>query len=474
MSAWADYRPLAVLIACGLLLRIVVTVLYFPTALQWVDAIRFSRLGQWHSLFSDYYVPAGYAVFLKITHWITSNVVFTISVQHLLGLVAGVLVYWSIARLGGPRWLGLIPAALAVLGGGQLYLEHLLMSDSFFAFMVVAGLAVAVHGLTATGRARLIALAGAGGLLACAGLVRQAGLGVVVAVALTALMPSAPSVLARLSRPAAVLIAATAVVLLYVATVAASGGKYTGLTDMGGWNLYARVAPFADCNDFTPPKGTRILCEPTPPSQRLGSFYYAWSSDSWGWSKLGDPTPNNEVLATKFADAVVEHQPLDYAKTVVRDVLRYADPNGGTEKVGSGQGPDTVSFEQGVVDPATASTIHSMMKGYWSDLAPHMHDVQLLAWYESLTTPLGLLWAVLAGLVALGSVLARGTHRMGTVLFGLSALAIYVVPAMTLSWDFRYGIPAQVPLFAAAACAGLGLYTRAASRRDPVPRDVVK
>ena len=35
---------------------------------------------------------------------------------------------------------------------------------------------------------------------------------------------------------------------------------YTGLTPRAGsWNLYARVAPFADCTKFTPPKGTQML-----------------------------------------------------------------------------------------------------------------------------------------------------------------------------------------------------------------------
>src|SRR2546423_12317734 len=67
-------------------------------------------------------------------------------------------------------------------------------------------------------------------------------------------------------------LALVAVLAGYVGVVRVSGGRYSGLTDMNGWDLYGRVAPFADCTKFMPPEGTEVLCESTPPSLRPGPF----------------------------------------------------------------------------------------------------------------------------------------------------------------------------------------------------------
>ena len=55
--------------------------------------------------------------------------------------------------------------------------------------------------------------------------------------------------------------------------------RYLGLNDMRGWNLYAHVAPFADCGKFTPPEGTAILCVARPPAKRPGPFGYVWDRE---------------------------------------------------------------------------------------------------------------------------------------------------------------------------------------------------
>lgn len=451
------------LVVAGLLLRLVTMLLYFPTALQWQDAIRFSRIGPWHALFSDYYMPAGYALFLKITHAVTTNVALTTGLQHLMGLGLGALIFFATRRFGIPAWLALVPAALAILGGEQLYLEHILMNDFLFAFLLVTGLCIGAYGLSPTPRLCLLALAGL--VLGASGLIRQTGLALPLVLAACALLAGEARLGQRFGRAGAVLVPAVLLVGMYAGVVNVSGGQYTGLTDMGGWNLYARVAPFADCHAFSPPPGTRVLCEATPPQQRNGSFWYAWSPASRGMSVLGVATPRNAHLPQEFARAVVENQPGMYVRTVVKDVLRYADPNLGDVQGWSGESPDTVSFEQGLVDPVTSNRLNQIMGSYWSDLKPQLHHIQALAWYGSLTTISGLAWVVLVVVSVLGIAFGRGSPRVGAALFGLSAFAIYLLPAMTLSWDWRYGIPAQVPLLAGACCSTWALVAAVRARR---------
>jgi len=176
-------------------------------------------------------------------------------------------------------------------------------------------------------------------------------------------------------------------------------------------------------------------------------------------------TPANSRVPGRFARAVIENEPGTYLGTVLKDLMRYADPNVGAIKQWAGSGPETVSFEQGLVDPGTAHRLEQVMGGYWTDLTPHMRGVGILDTYQSVTRIWGVLWIALAVLAITGCALAAGPLRVAACLFGLSALAVYLVPAMTLSWDWRYGVPAQFELAAAAAVGAYGAWSRRRSVR---------
>jgi hypothetical protein len=185
---------------------------------------------------------------------------------------------------------------------------------------------------------------------------------------------------------------------------------------------------------------------------------YAWESSSRGQAVLGSATPANESKPARFARAVIVAQPLDYVQLVLKEIGRYGDPNLGTQRLLSGNSPEVVSF--GFNDPATPRLLLAAMGSYWHDLKPQEHAVAVLNDYQTITRIIGLFWWLLVVLIAAGMVLARGSTRLASWLFGLSALSLYALPAMTLSWDWRYGIPPQVPLVAAATCATLGLWQR--------------
>ncbi len=449
------YLPLAIMVFTGLLLRLLTTILYFPTVLQWVDAVRFSRISGWHGLFNDYYMPAGYAIFLKATHTVSANVAVTIAIQHILGLASGVLIYMAIRRVGGPRWLGLVPAAVPLLVGDHIFLEHILMNDAFFEFAVVVGLFLAALAIFPhPDTSRLVA---ASAVLALAGLIRQTGLVLPIILALCTVVGTKLSPPERLKLGICALLPAIVIVGGYIG-LAHAFGRYTGLTDMAGWNLYARVAPIADCHAFTPPAGTQDLCEATSPDQRDGSFYYAWDPSSRAQTVLGPATPANESKPARFARAVIEGQPLDYLQLVLKEFGRYADPNLGTVKPGSGDPPEVVSF--GFDDVETEDNLVSAMGSYWHDLKPQRHATVVLTDYQTVTRLIGPLWWILAILAVAGMAFAHGPFQRASWLFGLSAFALYALPTITVSWDWRYGIPPQIPLVAAATCAAWGIWQR--------------
>jgi hypothetical protein len=65
----------------------------------------------------------------------------------------------------------------------------------------------------------------------------------------------------------------------------------TGLSRNGIWNVYGRVAPFADCRKFTPPPGTEALCETTPTrSARLPTSTPTWRRRASRATAAGPPT----------------------------------------------------------------------------------------------------------------------------------------------------------------------------------------
>src|ERR1039457_4015532 len=84
-------------------------------------------------------------MFLRLLHGITPHLLLVIIVQHALGLVEAVRLSPAARRGGGPRWLGLVPAAIIALGGDELFLEHTALSDSLFIFFVAAMLYCAVR-----------------------------------------------------------------------------------------------------------------------------------------------------------------------------------------------------------------------------------------------------------------------------------------------------------------------------------------
>jgi 4-amino-4-deoxy-L-arabinose transferase-like glycosyltransferase len=461
---------LALLVLAGIGLRGWLMVLWRPAFLGFPDsAIYFNDA--FITPFWDPLRVVGYGFFVSLTHAAGANLSATILLQHALGIASALLLYAAVRRTGGPSWLGLAPAAVVLLGGQQILIEHAVLSESLFVFGLSVALWCAAH--TLGSRHASLWAAGAGLALGAMLCVRLAGAATVPALALWLLLHGRGR--ARRLIPAAALLAG---VLLVAGSYLVARHDATGdwaMTRSGGWNLYARAATFADCTRFTPPPGTRRLCESTPPSQRPGPSFYAFAASpahrAFGGSAQYPPrNPKATDKLEAFARAAILHQPVAYAKSIARNLWRFAAPDAFAAQ--SGNSPSTL-VEQ-LVDPTFYTiTAPVVLKEYGTAGSLHSAGIGHVLAYERHTRIQGLVIAVLALLALLGVVLARGPARAGPDLYVLVVLALVLEPVATVFYDARYAIPVNGPLAAAAAYGlwiGASRLTRARpARRAPEP-----
>ena len=462
---------LAILVLIAVGLRLALWLAYSPAIVNLADAGAYvSAAG--NELFGDATRTVGYPIFLRAVHAVSAQVEFTIAIQHLIGIVSGLVLYGTVRRLGAPVWAAVVAAAAILLPLDQMVLEHALMNEPLFTLLLVIGLYAAVRALEdprpIAGRldSRHAWVAAAAVAIGLSAWVRAVGAPVIALFVLWFALALPGSWRARLANAVACAAAAGAVLLTYFAIHESHTG-YFGLTESSGWALYSRVAPFADCSRFEPPEGTRPLCEETPPDQRAGPDFYGQQPDSPARRLFGAPPAGNEELGA-FARRTLFAQPLSYLEDVGRDVIRYFQPSFMPQDF-SGVGPDLLDVNRraGDVELALAATFNAY---YTDDEYEINRGVDTLAAIQDVLRvhPRLLLLSLLLALA--GVVVARGRLRWGLLLLLATALAVMVIPPATVIWSSRYAVPAQGPLVAAAAIGAWALFERTrASRGEPAP-----
>jgi hypothetical protein len=435
---------LAVL-ALGTALR-VVTMLGFRPALWFPDSYTYI-VTVFHPR-PDLVRPAGYSMFLKLLEPFHSFGVVT-AVQHLLGLATGVLVYRCARR--APRWAATLAAVPVLLDAYQVELEHLLVSDALFTFLVVAAVALALAD-------RPVAIA-VGLLLAAATLTRTVGQPLVV-------VPAAWFLLRRRIRPAGLLVAAAMV------PVIAYGGWFyatyqrVGLVGANGVFLYARTMSFADCAVMDPPADLKVLCDPRPPDRRPPSQDYIWAKDSPLVALPGITfTRTTDDLAARFAALAIRKQPLDYAASVLSELGRsfvpgrpvypdhevydyYEFPRVSPAPPGRWPAQQGVElgrrYEQGEIGTRVAEPYAGWMRAY-----------QGVARLPGTAT---LVLLLVPPALAIGRRRRRAGPRAGAVpawaLPWTTGVLLLVMPPAVAEFDYRYVLPA-VPLACLAAALAI-------------------
>jgi hypothetical protein len=450
-----DNRAFLVLLALAFLLRVVTMLLYHPAALQANDILRYARVEP-TGFFGDPYSPAGYTGFLRAIFFFSSNLSVTILVQHLLGLVSATFAYLMVKRVSGIAWLGLIPAALLMFSGDYLFMESTLLTEALFTTLLVMSMWAALHALDDEHPCRWLAASGM--LMILATLVRPITLEIPLVLAAWAAIALGGTLRERAMMALASILPAGLLLAAYV-VVASAIGPHSGLNEMTGWNLYSRVAPFADCSKFSPPEGTRKLCESKPTPLRYGPFYYSWEEESPGRKHFPlDPEGSEEL--EEFARAAILGQPLSYLKVVTKDMLRYIDPEVGQSLGYDGIPYDFYHFEY--KSPGQEELVGERLEenGYTGVLPTHFGGIELLQAYQNVFHLGGLPVLVMAILSLVGMVVDRGRRRAAIVLLSIVAFLLLLLPVLTLSYDVRYGWPPAPLLTAAAVLSCLGIYQR--------------
>jgi hypothetical protein len=221
------------------------------------------------------------------------------------------------------------------------------------------------------------------------------------------------------------------------------------------WNLYGRVAPFADCSKFDPPPGTRSLCETTPRSQRPLAYQYTFN---WYFSpavrQLANPhvaTSDQTNTVAAWSLAVIMGQPLDYATEVGAGMLRYVAPE---SFKGFGGGPSYHDLVHGQIlfNRAFQREGLRVARTYYSDAGrfrAHSGPLHALRWWESITRLQGPAFVILA-LLSLAAPFA-GRGRGPALLFAVVAWELLVVPVATVEFSARTAVPGFGALAAAAS-----------------------
>ncbi len=403
------------------------------------------------NIFKDVQRPAGYPLFLRLVHYFSDSLLFTIAVQHIIGVVTGVFLYKAVRRTGAPSVLGLLPAAVVFFGGTGLFLEHSLLADSLFAFLQSVGVYAAIRALYDS-RIRWPLLAGMA--VGCDFWVKTAALSSAVLIAFMLLCAAPGGARRRLLAAATTAIVVTALVASYVGVQYFATG-YLGYERQSAWDLYGRVATFVNCSAFTPPKGTSFLCPSEPVGQRKPQAYYQDATEAPAVQVFGQPyvaPPDANAVLQEFSIAAIENEPVAYAGAIARGLGRYIFPRGG-----EGYTP------QGVREAVTDSTAAKSLQKAFTPLYPHStvyrptSDGSDLAVYESYTRIQGPVLIVLLLAAILGPFFLPPRLRWAAVLFTLTAVCSITFAVAGNGYDARYAYPTFGPLAAGAALGAWGL-----------------
>lgn len=405
--------------------------------------------------------PPGYAFFLKVSHAVSSSVDLVLIMQHLAVIVGAIAVYDTAREAGTRRGTSVAAAGVFALCGNLLATAQGLLTETLFVALIAGAACGAVRHLS---RDSIRALIAAGVCVGLAITVRTVGVPLLLFLAVAAFL-TGNSLIDRLRR--AGVLGGTAVATVTVLALLA--GTSAGLPGAGksaaGWLMYGRVATFADCPATYAPAAVRRLCPTTDdPAKRPGPDY---------WRVIGGPAfktyktiPNGDTELRTFAVSVIKHQPLDYARTVFVDTMRFFSPNFGQERPYAGAGWDELELDR-PLDPAAAFYNRRTITSYFSSYRPRTHTLHAVARYQEATTLTPGVWLTLFGLAFLAPLLTRGRRRGVAAVLFLGALGLLVTATALNMYVARYALPTLGFLLPAAAIGFEALARRVTGVAEP-------
>jgi hypothetical protein len=434
-----------------------------------------------------------------------------------MGLAVAVMIYVLLRRNGVSKLWSTVATLPQLLDGYIIEDEHLIMTETLFTFLLMIAMLIVLWKPRPAWWSLLIA----GVLAGCASVVRTDGEVVLAVIPLFLLIRGWSWKTVRGWLMAIVFAVGS---LLPIASYEGWFHDYYPQSQYHGYEtslaqgffLWGRVSSFVNCAVIqqTPAEAAAKICPTDAIADRTPPGNFVWENpyihSSYLHKGFSPVTIASNKLLTDFAIKAIEDQPLQYVKTVVKDVglsfgiPRIAYPGAGTTYYYSfhlhyvvAATPTSAGYS--TLPPKNKTWIGSNVRteNAYSDWLAYGHQapgvvnkvfaVPILL-YERVVFTWGPLLAVifllgLGGVISvsasayrrgqglraalsfrtLRSVRLRWSPRGTSMLPWVTAVALLVVPIMVADFDYRYLIPV-IPF--ACMAAGLGFAPRRA-KPDP-------
>ncbi len=449
----AGHRAFAIVLAIAAALRVVV-ILGYPPIFWFNDS--YSYVTDAVTKTPDVVRSDGYPLLLLAL--LPFHSLFLLAaLQAVLGLVMGAGIYAVLRRRGLPWWGATLPALPVLFDVFELQLEHMIMSDVLFIFLITIAMVV----LCWSDQPSMITCVVVGLLIGYAALVRTVGEPLLLVVAVLLLVRRV-----NWKRAGALLVVGLLPIVGYAVWYHGFYGQYA-LDSSSGTFLYGRASSFAECAKMPSlPSDLKALCDPTPLAKRSNSQEYIWDPNTplWKYSQGNNFSRKADSAAGEFARNAILAQPVAYIGDVFTDTMHtFTWDRSQSDLTGSGP-----SFRfRTTVDPvpwwvayypqdkSSVITYGSPSLGQPKVVKPWSTFIMA---YQNVVYLRG---TMLAGilLIGLGGVVLRWRRWGGvTLLPWVMGVLLVVVPPMTAGFSYRY-VLAAVPV----ACLAAGL----ACSREP-------
>jgi hypothetical protein len=345
-----EHKLFTAALAAGALLRLI-TMIGYPGAL-WFAGDSYVYIGAALRPEPNLSKVTGYSFFLRLLLPFHS---FTLvaGLQHLMGLLIAVMIYLLLRRNGVSKTWSAIATLPQLLDGYIIEDEHLIMTETLFTFLLMIALLL----LLWNPRPHWWTAVVAGLLVGSATIVRTEGEAMLAVLPLFLLLRGWAW---KTLRGWAIAIVFTVGMLVpflgYTSWFHERYSQYNtpiySTTESMGFFLWGRVSSFANCAVIKPTGDEAVVCPTQPIVDRDPPGNYVWhapyvhqdmdaictvtETDGKTSKDCGPVSPAGNKVLTDFAIKAVLAQPLDYVKTVVKDVMlsfgfpRIGYPGSGT------------------------------------------------------------------------------------------------------------------------------------------------